>query len=156
MSEDDNLTPSLEVLDLTRSDMRQIGEYGNEHPDEYGGHWFEDHRRAYGVAFTGSLGIHAAALRTLLRFPDCLRLRQCDYTYTYLRHLQEGVFWGEHERNPDGSIRGAVAVHGVGLDVKQNVVVVRLLPGQPEVEERLANQYGAVIRIERGGKAVPL
>ncbi len=146
---------SVEELRLLRDDLRRIGEYGAEHPAEYGGHWFEDHQRAYGVAFTASLREHEAALRGSLRFPERLRVRQCANTHAYLRHMQEVVFWGENEQKPDGT-SGAGAVHAVAVDVMRNVLVVQVLPGYLEVEEDLKRRYGSLVTVVRSGMAKPL
>lgn len=147
--------PSVEELRLRREDLRRIGEYGAEHTAEYGGHWFEDHQQAYGVAFTASLREHEAALRGSLRFPERLRVRQCTNTHAYLRHMQEVVFWGENEQKPDGAI-GAGAVHAVAVDVKRNVLVVQVLPGFLEVEKNLKRRYGSLVTVVRSGMAKPL
>lgn len=147
----DGYEPSGELQQLVHADLWRIGEYGLEHPDAYGGHWLD--KRLYGVSFTGSLDLHDAALRSLLALPERLRVVQCTYTHSYLRHMQEVIFETEVKKNQDGTLR-VDGVHGAGVDVRNNVVVVQVLPDRPNVEDRLVKRYGPLVSVVINGRAV--
>jgi len=133
-------------------DLERIERYGLGHTDEYGGHWLEDHV-FLGVAFTDALPEHEPALKTLLDLPNRLRAVRCDFSLAHLRQVQAELHEAEMRQGRAGATKPE-GVIGLGLDVRRNVVVVRVLTECSDVAERLKSQYGPVVDIEFGGPAI--
>jgi hypothetical protein len=67
--------------------------------------------------------------------------------------MQEVIFETEVKKNQDGTLR-VDGVHGAGVDVRNNVVVVQVLPDRPNVEDRLVKRYGPLVSVVINGRAV--
>jgi hypothetical protein len=147
----DGFEPTGDLQMQVNADLQSIRAYGELHPEAFGGHWLKD-RHVYGVAFTASSEDHGAALGALLRLSERLRVVRCEHSLAELRGLQAAIHRAELRTDDEGRLV-TEGVVGVGVDVKENVVEVRVLAGHPEVEARLRAEYGARVSVREGGIA---
>ena len=143
----DGFEPTWELQAQVNVDLQAISEYGECHAAEFGGLWLQDHHQ-YGVVFTGSVRQHRTELEALVGLPERLRVDRCSYSLADLRIAASAIVRTEMETRPRDAPPGGVV--GVARDVQKNVVVVRLLPGHPEVEARLRTTYGPIVSVEPG------
>ena len=77
MDEDDRFDDVMSIQSMLDDDLEIIRRYGDEHPGTWAGLWFENEPAVCIVAtFTGDLAQHEAALRSRLRYPTRLVVRQ--------------------------------------------------------------------------------
>jgi hypothetical protein len=149
MQDYDGDEPTGEIQALVNQDMTRILDYGEAHPDEYGGRWLNRDDRTYGVSFTSSLEQHEGALRTVLRLPERLRIQRCRRTYAELSALCERVRAEDLDLS-DVDESGKPAISGFGPDQETGVVRVRVQRNRPDVSAQLSYKYGPLISIEEG------
>jgi hypothetical protein len=141
--------PTGELQTLVNQDMTRILEYGQDHPDDYGGRWLDRGDRTYGVTFTKSVERHEAALRAVLNISERLRVQSCAHSYAELSAVCDRL------RNEDWGLSavdqgGKPAISGFGPSEKEGVVWVRVQSGRADVSQRLLNKYGLLIAVEEG------
>jgi hypothetical protein len=147
----DGFEPTWDLQEHVNADLFMIADYGERHADHYGGCWLQ-HWHLYGVSFTDAISDHQAELEALVGLPDRLRIKRCSRSLRQLRDTVKAIEHAEMQHAPDGSLV-VTGVVGLAARVQRNVVVVRVLPGHQEVEDRLRAMYGPLISVVPGALA---
>jgi hypothetical protein len=145
--DDDGDALKGEVEMFVTRDMTRILEYGQAHPDDYGGRWTSRADGAYCATFTKGLAQHEAALRSVLGLPERLKVQRCAHSYAELLAVCDRLRledWDPSEVDHGGK----PAINGFGPREREGVVRVRVRSGRPDVARRLLSKYGSIIHVE--------
>jgi hypothetical protein len=137
------------------SDMEQLRQWGEEHPDRFAGLWFDNKAAQDG---TGPVRIAIAVvedttsatqeLRLLVDHPDRVVVIAKRFTYQELRRLQEEITHAYLMGRRPSSV--GTYVSGVGVDVRANKVHVSISTNDDEFATIITERYGADrIRVEK-------
>jgi hypothetical protein len=142
---------TVQLQSALRGDFGIVAGYGEEHPGDWAGAWWDNEPTVRIVAaFTGDAAAHDAALRPRLRHPDRLVVESRPHSLSELRRMREEIERTLRQRQVQAG-RKILASIGEG----KAVISVRLRADQEHVASELASRYGSAVRLQVGYFAFP-
>jgi hypothetical protein len=134
-----------------RGDFEIVARYGQEHPGDWAGAWWDNEPTVRIVAaFTGDAASHAAALRPRLQHPDRLVVESRQHSLCELRRVREEIERTLRQRQAQTGRRILASI-----GERKAVIRVRLRADQEHVASELASRYGSAVTLQVGYFAFP-
>jgi hypothetical protein len=142
----DGLSDTVQLQSALRGDFETVARYGEEHPGDWAGAWWDNEPTARIVAaFTGDAASHDAALRPRLRHPGRLVVESRQHSLSDLRRVREEIERTLRQRQVETG-RQILASVGNG----KAVISVDLRADQEHVARELASRYGSAVQLRVG------
>jgi hypothetical protein len=147
----DGLRDTGQLQSALRGDFEIVAGYGEEHPGDWAGAWWDNEPTVRIVAaFTGGAASHGAALRPRLRHPGRLVVETRPHSLSDLRRVREEIERTLRQRQVQTG-RQILASVGNG----KAVISVDLRADQEQVASELAARYGSAVELRVGYFAFP-
>jgi hypothetical protein len=128
-------------------DGTRIARYAQSWPDAFAGQWIEDETSRV-VAFTDSVEVHLEAIRRMVYAPEKVRAVNFRYSYRHLLELTDQIV---------GILGTSEGLTSWGPSVKDNLVVVHVLPGRIDEVRRILNESNPNdVRVELGSPVMTM